>query len=50
MTRALELARELGNPYDEAHCLGQTGTMLRLLHSHAEADEILDETLELGSG
>ena len=41
VTRALELARELGNPYDEAHCLGQTGTMLRLLHSHADADAIL---------
>ena len=47
-TRALELARELGNPYDEAHCLGQTGTLLRLLHSHAEALQILDETIELG--
>ena len=46
-TRALELARELGNPYDEAHCLGQTGTMLRLMHSHAEALRILDETIEL---
>jgi diguanylate cyclase (GGDEF)-like protein len=47
-TRALELARELGNPYDEAHCLGQTGTLLRLLHSHAEALRILDETIALG--
>ena len=47
-TRALELARELGNPYDEAHCLGQTGTLLRLLHSHAEALQILDETIALG--
>jgi two-component system cell cycle response regulator len=47
-TRALAIARELGNPYDEAHCLGQTGTMLRLLHSHAEADVILRQTLELG--
>ena len=36
-TQALELARALGNVYDEAHCLGQTGTMLRLLHSHADA-------------
>jgi diguanylate cyclase (GGDEF)-like protein len=48
VTRALELARKLGNPYDEAHCLGQTGTMLRLLHSRVEADEILKQTLELG--
>jgi diguanylate cyclase (GGDEF)-like protein len=47
-TRALEIARELGNAYDEAHCLGQTGTMLRLLHSHGEALSILDETIELG--
>ncbi|MEO8754606.1 MAG: GGDEF domain-containing protein [Casimicrobiaceae bacterium] len=48
VTRALDLARQLGNPYDEAHCLGQTGTMLRLLHSNAEADAILSQTLELG--
>jgi len=48
VTRALELARELGNPYDEAHCLGQTGTMLRLMHSHADAEKVLVETLELG--
>ena len=48
VTQALELARTLGNPYDEAHCLGQTGTMLRLMHSHADADKILQETLELG--
>jgi len=47
-TRALELARELGNPYDEAHCLGQTGTLLRLLHSHAEALRVLEETVALG--
>ena len=47
-TRALELARELGNPYDEAHCLGQTGTLLRLLRSHAEALRILEETIALG--
>lgn len=45
-TRALELARELGNPYDEAHCLGQTGTILRLMHSHPEAMRMLDETIE----
>jgi len=48
VTRALDLARKLGNPYDEAQCLGQTGTMLRLLHSQAEAEEILKQTLELG--
>ena len=48
VTQALELARELGNPYDEAHCLGQTGIMLRLLHSDVEADKALLQTLELG--
>ncbi|MFO1305111.1 MAG: diguanylate cyclase [Burkholderiales bacterium] len=47
VTRALELARELGNPYDEMHSLGQTGTMLRLLHGHAEAMKVLDETVVL---
>ncbi|MFO1313455.1 MAG: GGDEF domain-containing protein [Burkholderiales bacterium] len=47
VTRALELARELGNPYDEMHSLGQTGTMLRLLHSHAEAMKVLDGTIDL---
>jgi diguanylate cyclase (GGDEF)-like protein len=48
VTQALELARALGNVYDEAHCLGQTGTMLRLLHSHADALAILQQTLALG--
>ena len=48
VTRALELARALGNRYDEAHCLGQTGTILRLLHSHDDADRILREALALG--
>ena len=48
VTRALELARKLGNPYDEAQCLGQTGTMLRLLHNQVEADGVLKQTLELG--
>jgi diguanylate cyclase (GGDEF)-like protein len=47
-TQALELARALGNVYDEAQCLGQTGTMLRLLHSHADAAVILRQTLALG--
>lgn len=47
VTRSLELARALGNPYDEMHSLGQTGTMLRLLHSHAEAMKVLDETIEV---
>ena len=48
-TRALELAREFGNPYDEAHCMGQTGTLLiACSRSHAEALQILDETIELG--
>lgn len=48
VTHALELARALGNRYDEAHCLGQTGTILRLMHSHEDAGRILRETLELG--
>jgi len=48
VTQALEFARELVNPYDEAHCLGQTGIMLRLMHSDVEADKVLQQTLELG--
>ncbi len=48
VTRALALARELDNPYDEAHCLGQTGTMQRLLRRHGEAADILARTLALG--
>ncbi len=45
VTQALELARELGNVYDEAHCLGQTGTLLRLNGNFAGAGAILEETL-----
>ena len=48
VTQALELARALGNVYDEAHCLGQTGTMLRLLHMHADAAVVLQQTLAAG--
>ncbi|MFO1397105.1 MAG: GGDEF domain-containing protein [Burkholderiales bacterium] len=47
-TQALEIARELESPYDEAYCLGQTGTVLRLLGSHGEAAAILDAALDLG--
>jgi len=46
--RALALARELGNRYDEAHALGQTGTMLRLLGRVDEADAALKGALALG--
>lgn len=48
-TRALELARELNNAYDEAHCLGHTGTMLRLLRRADEAEAAFQQTLELGN-
>src|SRR5262249_46055558 len=46
--RALALARELHNRYDEAHALGQTGTMLRLLGRIGEADRALKGSLALG--
>lgn len=46
--QALEHARALGNRYDEAHCLGQTGSMLRLLGRRAEAEAALNATLALG--
>jgi tetratricopeptide (TPR) repeat protein len=36
--RALDLARELGNRYDELHILGQTGSMLRLVGRGDEAE------------
>ena len=45
---ALSLARELQNIYDEVHCLGQSGTMLRLLDRNAEAAAVLDRTLSIG--
>jgi tetratricopeptide (TPR) repeat protein len=45
---ALELAGTLGNRYDEAYCLGQSGTMLRLLGRHDEARARLTATLALG--
>ena len=46
--QALAHARALGNRYDEAHCLGQSGSMLRLLGRRAEAEVALNATLELG--
>ena len=46
--QALKLARELGNRYDEAHSLGQSGTMLRLLGKDDEAIASLTATLALG--
>ena len=46
--QALAHARALGNRYDEAHCLGQSGSMLRLLGRRAEAEAALDATLDLG--
>ena len=47
-TRALALARTLNNAYDEAHCLGHTGTMLRLLNRNDEADVALRQTIAFG--
>ena len=46
--QALALARELGNRYDEAHSLGQSGTMLRLLGKNDEAQASLAGALALG--
>jgi tetratricopeptide (TPR) repeat protein len=46
--RALALARELGNRYDEAHSLGQSGTMYRLLGREDEALASLTAALALG--
>ena len=45
---ALGLARELGNKYDEAHSLGQSGTMYRLLGRDEEALASLTAALALG--
>ena len=45
--QALALARELGNRYDEAHSLGQSGTMFRLLGRRDEAAATLTAALEL---
>ena len=49
VAQALELARALGNRYDEAYCIGQSGTMLRLLGRRDEARERLIATLALGN-
>ncbi len=46
--QALALARELGNKYDEAHSLGQSGTMYRLLGNDEEALASLTGALALG--
>ena len=46
--QALSLARELGNRYDEAHCLGNSGALLRRRGRHADAAAALDGTLSLG--
>ncbi|MBK8740262.1 MAG: hypothetical protein IPM02_12370 [Betaproteobacteria bacterium] len=46
--QALALARELGNRYDEAHCLGNCGALLRRLGRHGEATAALDTTLAMG--
>jgi diguanylate cyclase (GGDEF)-like protein len=48
VAQALDLARSLGNGYDEAYCLGQSGTMLRLLGRVDEARERIQATLALG--
>jgi diguanylate cyclase (GGDEF)-like protein len=45
---ALLLARELGNRYDEAHCLGISGALRRRLGRRAEAAAALAATLEIG--
>lgn len=45
--QALLLARALGNRYDEAHCLGQSGALLRRLGRPAEAAATLDATVAL---
>jgi two-component system cell cycle response regulator len=46
-SQALALARELHNAYDEAYCLCDTGTMLRLLRRNDEADSTLRQALVL---
>jgi diguanylate cyclase (GGDEF)-like protein len=45
VTQALALARACRNGYDELHCLGHTGTALRLLGRLPEADKALQQTL-----
>jgi len=45
--QALALARELHHTYDEAYCLCDTGTMLRLLRRTDEADTTLLQALAL---
>jgi diguanylate cyclase (GGDEF)-like protein len=44
-SQALALARDLHNAYDEAYCLCDTGTLLRLLRRNDEADAVLTEAL-----
>ncbi len=45
---ALSLARGLFNRYDEAHCLGISGALLRRLGRSAEAAAALAATLDIG--
>jgi diguanylate cyclase (GGDEF)-like protein len=45
--QALLLARRFGNRYDEAHCLGLSGALLRRLGRDDEAAAALDATLAL---
>jgi diguanylate cyclase (GGDEF)-like protein len=47
--QALALARSLGNRYDEGYCLGQSGTMLRLLGRIDDSRERLNATLAIGN-
>jgi diguanylate cyclase len=44
---ALAFARKLGNRYDEAHCLGLVGAILRRLRRDGESAAALDATLAL---
>ncbi len=46
--QALALARSLGNRYDEGYCLGQSGTMLRLLDRIDDSRTLLNATLLIG--
>lgn len=49
LTQALQLARDLGNQYDEAHSLGETGAVLRRLGRLEEAGAALQATLALSA-
>ena len=47
VTQAVALARACRNGYDELHCLGHTGAVLRLLGRLPEAEKVLQQTLTL---